>query len=224
MEKCSKTHYVHILMGFQETAETFQRVLSCGRLTYVKGHLRLHVLPVVDNCIVHMNRIPHNICQKAYGILMEGYCLNLHISGFLIIRPFIAGNRLACGTVHDLPPFTDIVSCIYCQHIRVKMIHQMNFQGFFHRCVDGCHNVHLLNFFRMSLCPVVILTCCIIGRIDLGAGILQFLGKLCSVTVTDGVCAPLFHNIKCFSDHVQICRNRDSSSFFCHVHTSIKFV
>ena len=221
MEKCSKTHYIHILMGFQETAETFQRILSCGRLTYVKGHLRLHVLPVVDNCIVHMNRIPHNICKKAYGILMKRNCLNPDISGLFMIRPFFAWNRLSCGAVHNLPPFADIISCIYSKHIRVKMIHQVNFQRFFHCCVDGCHNIHLLDLFRMRFCPVVILTCCVISCIDLGSGILQFLRKLCSVTVTDGICAPLFHNIKCLSDHVQICRNRDSSSFFCHVHTSI---
>ena len=221
VEKCCKTYYIHILMGFQETTETFHRILSCGRLAHVKGHLRLHILPVIDNCIVHMNRIPHNIRKKAYSILMKRHCLDLYISGFFIIRPLFTGNRLACSTIHNLPPFADIISCIYCKHIRVKMIHQMNFQRFLHCCVDGCHNIHLLDFFRMSFCPVVILTCCVIGCIDLGSCILQFLWKLCSVTVTDGICAPLFHNIKCLSDHVQICRNRDSSSFFCHVHTSI---
>ena len=34
-------------------------------------NLLLHALPVIGYRIVHMHRIPHNICEETYGIIME---------------------------------------------------------------------------------------------------------------------------------------------------------
>ena len=113
MEECSKTHYIYIWMCFQETAQSFQRKLSCKRLAYIKSHLRLYIFPVIYNCIVHMNRIPHNISKEAYCIIMERNCINHYISTFLIITPFICWNRFTCCTVHNLPPAFFVIPCIY---------------------------------------------------------------------------------------------------------------
>ena len=78
MEKCGKSYYIYVIMGLQESAETFQRMRTCCRLAHIKGDLRLYILPVVDNCIVHMYRIPHDVCKKTYGILVEFFCRSDH--------------------------------------------------------------------------------------------------------------------------------------------------
>ena len=113
MEECSETYYIYIWVCFQETAQSFQRKLSCKRLAHVKSHLRLYIFPVIYNCVVHMNRIPHNVSKEAYCIIMERNGINDHISAFLVITPFVCRNRLACCTVHNLPPALFIIPCIY---------------------------------------------------------------------------------------------------------------
>ena len=101
------------------------------------------------------------------------------------------------------------------------MIHQMDFQSIRHCRVKGCHDIHLLDFFRMCLCPGIILSSGIISCINLCAGFLQLCRKFRSVTVTDGICTPLIQHFQCLRDHIQICRNGHSSFCFAHHFTSI---
>ena len=190
---------------------------SCRRLAYIKRNLRLHILPVIDHCIVHMYRIPHDVCKKTYCIFVKFLCMLDHnISTLRIVRPVFCFHCLTCRTVNHFPPSVNIVSCIDCKHVRIQVIHQMDFQSVFYCCMERSHNIHLLDFFRMCLRPCIVFTCCIIGCIDLCAGIFQFLRKLGSITVTDCICAPFPHNIQCFLNHIKVCRYCHTSFFCCH--------
>ena len=190
---------------------------SCRRLTYIKSDLRLYILPFVYHCIVHMYRIPHDVCKKTYCIFVKFLRrLDHDISTLRIVRPVFCFYGLTCRTVNHFPPSVNIVSCIDRKHVRIQVIHQMNFKFFFYCCMERSHNIHLLDFFRMCLRPCIIFTCCIISRIDLRTGIFQFLRKLCAITVTDCICAPFSHNIQCFLNHIKVCRYCHTSFFCCH--------
>ena len=189
----------------------------CCRLAHIKGDLRLYILPVIDNSIVHMYRVPHDICKKTYRILMKLFCrTDHHISGFFIIGPFFCTDSLSCGTVHNFPPSFNIISGIDSKHIRIQMVHQVYLQSIGNCRVKRCHDIHLLDLFRMCLRPGIILSGSIIGSIYLGPCIFQLCRKFCSVTVTDGICTPLIQHFQCLRNHIQICR--DGHSSFCLAH------
>ncbi|CDD87270.1 unknown [Blautia obeum CAG:39] len=168
VKKCRKTYYIHILMRIKETAETLQGMRSCLWLTHIKSDLRLHVLPVIYNCIIHMYRVPHDICQEADGIFMKKLRRCDHnISALFVIRPLVCRNDFACGTVNDFPPSGDIVTGIYFQHVRVEMVHKVDLKFLICCCMERAHDVHLLDLIRICLCPCVIFSCCIVGSVDL---------------------------------------------------------
>ena len=215
MEKGGEANHIDIRMAVQETAETLQGMGSCLWLAHIKGDLGLYVLPVVYHCVVHMYRVPHNICQEAYGVLMEKLRRgDYHISGLFVVGPAGYRHCFACGAVYNFPPSCNVVTGVDLQHIRVKVIHQVNFQCLRNCGVEGAHNVHLLDLVRVGFCPGVVFSCGVVSGVDLRSGVLQFLGKFRSVAVTDGVCAPLVHNIQCLFYHIQVCWY-GNTSFFC---------
>ena len=169
MEKSSKSYDIYILMCVQKSAQTLHRICSCFRLTHIKCDLWFHILPFIYYCIVHMYRIPHNICQETYRIFMKWLCSSeYYITCFFDIAPLSCRHCFSGGSIHNFPPSVNIVSRIYCQHIRIQMIHQMNLQFIRCSCMERCHDIHLLDFLRICLCPDIILTGCIISCIYLG--------------------------------------------------------
>ena len=129
MEKGGKTYHINIGMSVQKAAQAFQRMRPGLRLPDIKGNLRFYIFPVIYYCIVHMNRVPHDISQKTYGIFMEQFCrLDYYIPVFFLIGPFGGGDYFSCSSVYYFPPSCNIIMGIYFQHIRIQMIHQMNFQ------------------------------------------------------------------------------------------------
>ena len=90
MEKCSETQHIYIGMLLNKFAQALHRIFMCLWLSYIKGNLMLHILPVIDHRIIHVHRIPHNVCQKAYCIVMERYALYNNLTGLLLIMPFVS--------------------------------------------------------------------------------------------------------------------------------------
>ena len=134
MEKSSKTNHIYILVSIQEVTQFFHTMCFCFWLTHIKSNLRFYILPVIDYRIIHVDRIPHDISQKADGIFMEPfYRMDNHISAFFFVRPFTYRNHFSGSTVYHFPPSLNIIPVIDFQHIRIQMIHQMNLQGIF-RC------------------------------------------------------------------------------------------
>ena len=114
MEKCSKTNHIHIRMALQEFSQTFLGVFFCLRLTDIKRDLFFHALPVVGHRIIHMHRIPHNISQKTYRIIMKSLRrFDRHIPGLLTVTPLRHRNHFSRRTVNDFPPSLDIIMRIY---------------------------------------------------------------------------------------------------------------
>ena len=114
MEKGGEAYHIHILVGIKESAEALQRMSSCFWLAHIKGDLRLYIFPVVYHCIVHMYRIPHNISQKTYRIIMKSLRrFDGHITGLLTVTPLCHRNHFSCRTVNDFPPSLDIIMRIY---------------------------------------------------------------------------------------------------------------
>lgn len=72
----------------------------CLRLTYIKGDLLFKISPAVGDCIVHVHRIPHDVSQEAYRIVMEFFCsVDDHIPGLAAVLPGRYRNRLTGGSV-----------------------------------------------------------------------------------------------------------------------------
>ena len=162
MEKCGKTKYVYIRMILNKLSQTLHCIFMRLWLTYIKCDLMLNIFPVICNCIVHMHRIPHNISKETYCILMERNSSKCNLSCLFTVVPFICRNNFSCCSVDYFPPTFDIISCIRFQHIRVKSLHYFHFKSFRLCCIERCHNIHLLNFFRIGFSPCIIFTSCII--------------------------------------------------------------
>ena len=114
MEKCRETNHIHIRMALQEFSQTFLGVFFCLRLTDIKCDLFFHTLPVISHRIIHMNRIPHNISQKTYRIIMKSLRrFDGHITGLLTVTPLCHRNHFSCRTVDNFPPSLDIIMRIY---------------------------------------------------------------------------------------------------------------
>ena len=118
MEKCCITNNINMRIVFDVFAKTLHCKFFCLWLTNVECDLFFHTLPVIDYCIVHMYRIPHNVCKKTYCIIMEFLCVvNCDISCLLTVIPLFYRNNFTCCTVNDFPPSSDIIVRIYFQHI-----------------------------------------------------------------------------------------------------------
>ena len=77
------------------------------------------------------------------------------------------------------------------------MIHQMDAELISRRVVERCHNVHLLNLIRVGFCPCVVFPGGVISRVNLCIHIPKLGRIICSVTVTDGICAPPLYKLQC---------------------------
>ena len=88
MEERCITDHVHIRMLCTVFTQTLHGILMCFRLSDIKCNLMFKILPAICHSIVHMNRIPDNICQKADCIFMERFCIvDADTPGFLIVFP-----------------------------------------------------------------------------------------------------------------------------------------
>ena len=189
------------------------------RLAYIEGDLVFKILPLIGHCIIHMYRIPDNISQKANRILMKGRRLMKDYTAlFFFIIPVGWRYRLTCGTIHHLPPSADIISGIHLHQFIRDSLHERNFQRIPHRRIKAGHDITLLNLIRVSLCPHIILSGGIIGRINFCSCAGQFFGELRTVTIPDGICPPAFHYLDCFGNNVQIGWNSHSSCLLLFHH------
>ena len=103
-------------IGLEILPEPVHGKLVCLRLTYIKGDLLFKISPAVGDCIVHVYRIPHDVSQEAYRIIMEFFCsVDDHIPGLAAVLPGRYRNRLTGGSVYDFPPTPDIVPVVYFQ-------------------------------------------------------------------------------------------------------------
>ena len=193
VKKCSKTKHIHIWMILNKFTKPFHRIIMSFRLAHIKRNLMLHTLPVICHCIVHMHRIPHDICKKAYRIIMERLCARDYITIFLRIAPLFHRHYFACSTVHDFPPAPDIISAVRREHIRIKSLHQMNFQYIAICCIERRHDIHLLYLLGIFQCPLIIFSGGIISGINFSIYITEFFWKICTVTIADSICSPFLH-------------------------------
>ena len=167
MEKRGKTQYIYIWMLLYKFAQALHGISVGFRLSHIKGNLMFHILPVVDHRIIHMYRVPHNISQETYGIVMERRSLNGNLSVCFVIGPVPGGNNFACGSVNHFPPTFDIIPAVGRQHVGIEPLHQPDTQKRFCCRVKRRHHIHLLNFVGIGICPCVVFSCGVIGGIYL---------------------------------------------------------
>ena len=216
MEEGGKADHIHIRVLVQELAQPLHGMGVGLGLAHIKGDLRLRIFPVVDHRVIHIHRVPHNVGQKADGVLVEGHSTDHHIAALPIITPVLYRHRRTGGAVHHFPPTLNIIISIHLQHCRVQVVHQVDLQRVLHRRMERGHNVHLLHLVRVRLGPGVVLAGGAVGGVDLGAGVFQLLGELCAVAVTQGVCAPALHNFFGLGHHIQVGGDGDSALSVCH--------
>ena len=104
MEKCRKSQNIYIRMLFDEFLQTFHRIRMCLWLSHIKCKLMFYILPVIYHRIIHMYRIPQDICQKTYGIIMKRCCLNDYITLFFIVFPLPCRDNFSRTAINDFPP------------------------------------------------------------------------------------------------------------------------
>ena len=197
-----------------EPAQTLHGVSLCLWLAHVKSDLLLKIGPAVCHCIVHMDRIPHNVGKEADCVVVEGRCvMDGHIPGLPVIAPFFHRHDFPCGAVDDFPPSGDIIMVVHFQHIRVEMVHQVDGKLALHRCVERCHDIHLLDLIRIGLGPRIVLSCCVICGVNLRVHVLQLFRIIRPVTVTDSIGSPALYQFQCLRYNINVCRYRNSS--FC---------
>ena len=168
MEKCRVANHIHVGILLHKPAQTLQCISMCLGLAHIKGDLMFHVLPVIDHRIVHMHGIPYQIRQKTHRIFMKRHrLLQDHAALFIIILPFIRGKRHSGTSVHNLPPALFIITGIDHQKFLADPCHQRYLQSPFLRQMKSGHNITLLYFIGICLCPLIVLSGRIIGRIDL---------------------------------------------------------
>ena len=182
VEKCGEAEYIYIGVVLDEPAQALHGKCVGLGLAYVEGDLVLHVLPVVDHRVVHMNRVPHDVGQEADCIIVKWDGADDHLSVALVIVPAGCGNRLSVAfaavpagwrddlpgaPVDDLPPAGDVVPGVGGQHVSVQTLHQRDAQRI-RRCgVNGGHKVHLLDLVGVGFGPGVVLAGGVVGGVDL---------------------------------------------------------
>ena len=169
-----------------------------------------------------MNRVPDDIGQESDGILVEGFAVcNFHAAGRFVVLPVFGGNHGPGGPVHNLPPALDIVPCIDLQQFRADALHQRNGEGVSGSRVEVGHNVALLDFIGIGLCPGVVLAGGVVGGVNFGILPLEFGGEIGAVAVPDGIRTPFFQNLQGLGYNVQVCGDRDPAHFSCIIHRRI---
>ena len=173
VEERGKAYYIDIGVAFEILAQTAQGVGMGLGLAYIKRNLMLDVLPVVDDGVVHMNRVPNQVGQKADGVLMVGgRGVDDNALSRSIVAPVGSGDRLTRRAIHDLPPAGNIVMVVDFHQFTADARHQGDGQRTAFSGVERRHNVALLGFVGVGLCPCVVLTGSVIGGVNLCAGVL----------------------------------------------------
>ena len=201
-------------MAFKVLPQTAHCVGMGLGLAYIKRNLMLDVLPVVDDGVVHMNRVPNQVGQKADGVLMVGdRGVDDNALSRSIVAPVGSGDRLTRRAIHDLPPAGNIVMVVDLHQFTADARHQGDGQRTTFSGVEWRHNVALLGFVRVGLCPGVVLTGSVVGGVDLGSGVLQLLRELSAIAVADGIRAPALQQVEGFRHCVRISGNRHAPIF-----------
>ena len=88
MEKRSIAQHIYMRIIFDEFPQAFHGIFMCLRLAHVECDLLFKICPAVCHCIVHMYRVPHDVCEEAHCIIMEFLCVCYrHIPALRVIAP-----------------------------------------------------------------------------------------------------------------------------------------
>ena len=156
----------------------------------------LYIRPAVDDRVVHVYGVPDEIGKETDRIFVIGSgCIQNDAFRSCIVVPCGSRKRLTGGAVHDLPPAGDVVVVVDLQQLAADPLHQGDAKRVFLRSIKGRHDVALLDLIGVCLGPCVVLAGRIVGGIDLGTGILQFLGELGAVAVAQGIRTPALHQL-----------------------------
>ena len=204
VEERGIAHDVHIRVALQEGAQALQAECMRLGLAHVEGDLVLKVLPIVDDGVVHVHRVPDEVAQEADRVLMIGLGVmdGHHAVG---IGPLGRVHDSALGAVHDLPPAVDVVAGVDLHQLRRYALHQRDDQLRPRRGMEPRHDVALLHLVRVLAGPVVVLAGGVVGGIYLGAGGAQRVWEVGSVAVAQRVSAPAFHQAQGILHHVHVC-------------------
>ena len=195
-----------------ELSQSIHGISVSFRLTDVKGDLLFKILPSVCHRIIHVYRIPHNVCQKAHCIIMKSLCSpDRHVPCLRVITPLPARYHFACRPVDHFPPSCNVVTVIHFKHIRVQIIHKVDRQFLADSSVKGRHDIHLLDLVRVCLCPGIVFSRRIICGVNLCIHIFQVFRIVRTVTVADRVCSPSYQQLQCLRNHICICGDGHSS-------------
>ena len=167
MEKCSKPHNIDMWVVLTPLSQLLLHILLCLRLSHIVSKLMWGVCPVICEEIVHMYRIPDQECQKAYGVFMIWYGLNLHFPGCLIELPAVSRDNLTCRAVDNFPPALRVIQSVYLQLLCMESFHQTDPECLSSRRLPVADQVFLLNLIRILFCPCIVFSGCVIGCITL---------------------------------------------------------
>ena len=88
MKKGRVADDIHIRMLRDKSAQPLHGVGVGLWLAHIKRNLLFHIFPAVGHGIIHMHRVPHNVCQKTDRVTVERLRLvDRHVASCLIIRP-----------------------------------------------------------------------------------------------------------------------------------------
>ena len=202
MEEGGVADHVDIGVIGDELAQPLHGELVGLGLAHVKGDLVLEVGPAVGHGVVHVDGVPDQVSQESHGVVMVGLGLDGNIA--VGIAPLVGGDHFTGGAVHHFPPALDVVPGVYLHQLGADALHQGDGDAVAGGGVEAGHNVALLHLVGIGLGPGVVLTGGVVGGVDLGVSVFQFLGELGTVAVTDGVGAPFLQNFQSFGDHVHV--------------------
>ena len=173
VEEGREAHDINVRVAFQILPQAFHRVGVGLGLAHIKRNLMFDALPVVDDRVVHVDGVPNQVGQEADRILMVG-CRggNDNTLAFGVILPCGGIQRLTRRAIHDLPPAGNIVMVVDFHQFTADARHQGDGQRTAFSGVERRHNVALLGFVGVGLCPCVVLTGSVIGGVNLCAGVL----------------------------------------------------
>ena len=222
VEEGRKAHNVDIGVAFEILAQAAHCVGVGLGLAHIERDLVLDILPVVDDRVVHVHGIPDQVRQKADGVLMVGgRGVDDKALSRSIVAPVGSGDRLTRRAIHDLPPAGNIVMVVDFHQFTADARHQGDGQRTAFSGVERRHNVALLGFVRVGLCPCVVLTGSVIGGVNLCACVLQLLRELSAIAVADGIRAPALQQVEGFRHCVRISGNRHAAHFSYIIHIRI---
>ena len=220
MEEGGVANHVDVGVIRDELAQALHGELVRLGLAHVEGDLVLKVLPVVGDGVVHVDRIPDQIGEKADGVIVErGGGGNLHAAGFLVVAPCVRGEGLARRAVDHFPPAADVVAGVDLHQLGGNALHERDGERLsLAGGVEARHDVALLHLVRVGLGPCVVLAGGVVGGVDFRAHAGELFGEFGAVAVADGVGSPFFEDLNGFGNNVEVGRdgNTAGGSFLVH--------